>query len=437
MTRWPAEPSDARRATPPTLAARRRPAALDGNLASRRRQARAAEQAVRPRPAGPPPRPRLVRRGRAAGQRLGRPTSPPTAWSPAWAGSTGGPWCVVANDPTVKAGSWGARTVEKMVRLTEYALRARAADLLAGRLRRRSHHRPGRAVPGSPRRRPDLLQPGAAVGPRAPDLLPVRAVGGRRRLHPELLRHRDHGRGQRLDVPGLAPHGRDGDRRASPRSRRWAAPACTPPCRAAATTWPSTTPTPSTRPRPGSRYFPQTWRDEPPRYARRRPGPAVHRRPGARHREARLRHARGHRRARRRRELLRDQAAVRHRSWSCGLGLLDGRPVGIVANNPMAKGGVLFVDSADKAARFIWCCDAFNIPLVFLADVPGLHGRHPGRGAGHHPPRRQDGHRRVRGDRARRCASSCARPTAPGSTPWPARPSSPRPPSPCRRPRSR
>jgi acetyl-CoA carboxylase carboxyltransferase component len=46
--------------------------------------------------------------------------------------------------------------------------------------------------------------------------------------------------------------------------------------------------------------------------------------------------------------------------------------VGIVANNPLQKGGVLFVDSADKAARFIWLCDAFNIPLVFLADVPGF-----------------------------------------------------------------
>ena len=56
----------------------------------------------------------------------------------------------------------------------------------------------------------------------------------------------------------------------------------------------------------------------------------------------------------------------------CGLGLLDGRPIGVVANNPAAKGGVLFVDSADKAARFIWCCDAFNIPLLFLADVPGF-----------------------------------------------------------------
>ena len=51
---------------------------------------------------------------------------------------------------------------------------------------------------------------------------------------------------------------------------------------------------------------------------------------------------------------------------------IDGRSVGIVANQPKTKGGVLFVDSADKAARFIWLCDAFNIPLLYLADVPGF-----------------------------------------------------------------
>jgi acetyl-CoA carboxylase carboxyltransferase component len=51
---------------------------------------------------------------------------------------------------------------------------------------------------------------------------------------------------------------------------------------------------------------------------------------------------------------------------------IDGRPVGIIANQPKHLGGVLFVDSADKAARFIWLCDAFNVPLVFLADVPGF-----------------------------------------------------------------
>ncbi|MBI4953653.1 MAG: acyl-CoA carboxylase subunit beta [Myxococcales bacterium] len=55
-----------------------------------------------------------------------------------------------------------------------------------------------------------------------------------------------------------------------------------------------------------------------------------------------------------------------------GLARIDGRAVGIVANQPKHKGGVLFVDSADKAARFIWLCDAFNIPLLYLADVPGF-----------------------------------------------------------------
>jgi len=55
-----------------------------------------------------------------------------------------------------------------------------------------------------------------------------------------------------------------------------------------------------------------------------------------------------------------------------GLARLDGKPVGIVANQPRVKGGVLFVDSADKASRFITLCDAFHIPLLFLADVPGF-----------------------------------------------------------------
>jgi acetyl-CoA carboxylase carboxyltransferase component len=55
-----------------------------------------------------------------------------------------------------------------------------------------------------------------------------------------------------------------------------------------------------------------------------------------------------------------------------GYGRLDGRAIGIVANQPRQKGGVLFVDSADKAARFIQTCNAFNLPLLFLADVPGF-----------------------------------------------------------------
>ncbi|MFL5387247.1 MAG: acyl-CoA carboxylase subunit beta, partial [Myxococcales bacterium] len=55
-----------------------------------------------------------------------------------------------------------------------------------------------------------------------------------------------------------------------------------------------------------------------------------------------------------------------------GYARIDGRAVGIVANQPKQRGGVLFVDSSDKAARFIWTCNAFNIPLLFLADVPGF-----------------------------------------------------------------
>jgi len=54
------------------------------------------------------------------------------------------------------------------------------------------------------------------------------------------------------------------------------------------------------------------------------------------------------------------------------LARLGGRPVGIVANQPLVLGGALDVDAADKAARFIMLCDAFHLPLVFLQDVPGF-----------------------------------------------------------------
>jgi acetyl-CoA carboxylase carboxyltransferase component len=65
-----------------------------------------------------------------------------------------------------------------------------------------------------------------------------------------------------------------------------------------------------------------------------------------------------------------------HARWAkelvVGYARLEGRAIGIVANQPKVKGGVLFVDSADKAARFIMTCNAFNVPLLFLADVPGF-----------------------------------------------------------------
>jgi acetyl-CoA carboxylase carboxyltransferase component len=65
-----------------------------------------------------------------------------------------------------------------------------------------------------------------------------------------------------------------------------------------------------------------------------------------------------------------------HARWAreviVGYARLDGRVIGVIANQPKVRGGVLFVDSSDKCARFIWTCNAFNIPLLFLADVPGF-----------------------------------------------------------------
>jgi propionyl-CoA carboxylase beta chain len=56
----------------------------------------------------------------------------------------------------------------------------------------------------------------------------------------------------------------------------------------------------------------------------------------------------------------------------CGFARMDGEPIGIVANQPQVLAGVLDIDSARKAARFVRFCDAFNIPIVTLVDVPGF-----------------------------------------------------------------
>jgi acetyl-CoA carboxylase carboxyltransferase component len=65
-----------------------------------------------------------------------------------------------------------------------------------------------------------------------------------------------------------------------------------------------------------------------------------------------------------------------HERWArnvvCALSRLDGQVVGIVANQPSVLAGVLDIDAAEKAARFVRTCDAFNIPLVTLVDVPGF-----------------------------------------------------------------
>src|SRR6266542_5042006 len=91
--------------------------------------------------------------------------------------------CVMANDPTVKAGSWGARTVEKIVRLTETALR---------------HELP-------------VVYLVDSAGARITDQVEL-FPGRRGRVHPGVLRRGVHGRRQRFDVPRVAPYGRRGHR---------------------------------------------------------------------------------------------------------------------------------------------------------------------------------------------------------------------------------
>src|SRR6185436_5287894 len=115
---------------------------------------------------------------------------------------------VMANDPTVKAGSWGPKTVEKIMDPGAGAPAPRADDL-PGRLGRGADHRPGADVPRPARRRADLPHRGEAVGRRAAGVRPVRPERGGRRLYPGVLRRRDHARGERVDVPGLAAHGGD------------------------------------------------------------------------------------------------------------------------------------------------------------------------------------------------------------------------------------
>jgi acetyl-CoA carboxylase carboxyltransferase component len=60
------------------------------------------------------------------------------------------------------------------------------------------------------------------------------------------------------------------------------------------------------------------------------------------------------------------------KSIVCGFARIDGKPVGIVGNQPKILAGVLDIESAEKAARFVRTCDSFNIPLITFVDVPGF-----------------------------------------------------------------
>jgi acetyl-CoA carboxylase carboxyltransferase component len=278
--------------------------------------------------------------------------------------------CVMANDPTVKAGSWGARTVEKIVRLTEYALEHETpvfwlVDSAGARLTDQVELFPGRRGAGRifynqnrlSGRVPQiccLFGPSAAGGAYIPAFCDVvfmvegnasmylgsprmvEMVVGERTTLEEMGGARMH-----ATVSGSADNLAVDDADAIAQARTYFG------------------------------YMPDNWRSPLPRYAAEAPTnvltadvvPENERIAFDMH------------------ELI-DGLVDAHSFFEIkplfapevivGFGLLEGQPVGVVASNSVHKGGALFVDSSDKAARFIWCCDAYGIPLVFLADVPGF-----------------------------------------------------------------
>ena len=282
----------------------------------------------------------------------------------------GRPVALMANDSTVKAGSWGARTVEKIIRIIEQAYATGVPMIYLVDSAGRADHRPGADVPRPPRRGQDLPHPGPGVRVDPAGVRAVRAVGRGRRLHPGVLRLRRHGRRQRVDVPGQPADGRDGGQRADHAGgdgrradallglRLRALPGAAEADAIAAV-------------RDYLSYLPGNWQQPPPPRPARPPKPT----------DLRAMVPVSERQAFDMRRYVRgivdeDSFFEIHALWArelvIGFAALDGQPVGVVANNPMFKGGVLFVDSADKATRFIQLCDAFSLPLLFLADVPGF-----------------------------------------------------------------
>jgi methylmalonyl-CoA decarboxylase subunit alpha len=282
----------------------------------------------------------------------------------------GRPAAVMANDSTVKAGSWGARTVEKIIRIIEKAYAdgipmiylvdsagARITDQVqmfpgprgAGRI----FHTQIRAS-GSIPQACALFGPSAAGGAYIPAFCDfvtmvegnasmylgsprmVEMVAGERTTLEEMGGARMH-----CTVSGCGHHLAASEREALDAVRRYLS------------------------------YLPGNWRQPPPAAPALGP-PSADLRALVPASERRVFDMRSYVRG-----LVDDGSLFEvHALWAreliVGFARLDGQAIGVVANNPMFKGGVLFVDSADKAARFIQLCDAFSLPLLFLADVPGF-----------------------------------------------------------------
>jgi acetyl-CoA carboxylase carboxyltransferase component len=282
----------------------------------------------------------------------------------------GRPALVVANDPSVKAGSWGARTVEKIIRMTEVALRdelpifwfidsagARITDqidLFPGRRGAGRIFRNQVALSGKVPQICCLFGPSAAGGAYIPSFCDIvimveanasmylgsprmaEMVVGEKVTLEEMGGARMH-----ATISGCGDQLAADDTEAIEQAKHYFS------------------------------YLPQNWRSPLPVYdsvepARRFADDLVPSQESAGYDIRTVVEA-----------IVDDGSFFEVKRLFApelvtGLALLDGEVIGIVANQPAVKGGVLFVDSADKGARFIWQCDAFSIPLLYLADVPGF-----------------------------------------------------------------
>jgi len=282
----------------------------------------------------------------------------------------GRPVVIIANDPTVKAGSWGARTVEKIVRALEAAYDERLpvfylVDSAGARITDQVELFPGRRGAGRifwnqvrlSGRVPQiccLFGPSAAGGAYIPSFCDVVVmVEGRASMYLGSPRMAEMVIGEHTtleDMGGARMHctvSGCGDALVSSDEDAiaWA--------------------------RAYFSYFPADYRSDPPLYDFEEaeaidPASVLPADPRA-----------GYDMREFMRGVFDDDSILEVKELFApevitALARLGGRPVGVIASQPDHLGGVLFVDSADKAARFIWLCDAFNLPLVFLADVPGF-----------------------------------------------------------------
>ncbi len=278
---------------------------------------------------------------------------------------------LMANDPTVKAGSWGPKTVEKILRVQERALKLQVpilylVDSAGARITDQVQMFPGRRgagrifynevrLSGQVPQVCLLFGPSAAGGAYIPAFCDVVIMReGNASMYLGSPRMAEMVIGERVsleEMGGAKMHtGVSGcghflvktDEEAIELARRYLS------------------------------FMPGSWREEPPPAAAVEPvsdAPIAEIVPADENRPFDMREVLD--------SLLdADSFLAVHERWAkeliVGYARLGGRAVGVVANQPKHTGGVLFVDSADKAARFIQTCNAFNLPLLFLADVPGF-----------------------------------------------------------------